>query len=57
MFKDYIERLVEFLPIPIWYLDEVNSATVKLGLDVEATSSDWIGIFKVSSETHHFIYF
>lgn len=47
VFKDYTEREVEFLPIPLWYLDECNNCTVKLALDVEASPSDWIAIFKV----------
>jgi len=47
VFSDYYERIVKFLPVELWYLDEENSASYTLSGDVEPTVWDWIGVFKV----------
>ena len=47
VFSDYYERIVKFLPVELWYLDEENSASYTLSGDVEPTGWDWIGVFKV----------
>ncbi|XP_069704988.1 inositol polyphosphate 5-phosphatase K-like isoform X2 [Periplaneta americana] len=46
VFSDYYERVVEFLPVEPWYLDEENSASYTLSGDVQPTLWDWIGVFK-----------
>jgi len=46
VFSDYYERIVKFLPVDLWYLDEDNSASYTLSGDVEPTVWDWIGVFK-----------
>jgi hypothetical protein len=47
VFSDYYERVVEFLPVELWYVDEENSASYTLSGDVQPTLWDWIGVFKV----------
>ena len=47
VFSDYFERIVEFLPVDTWFLDEENSASYTLSGDVQPTMWDWIGVFKV----------
>jgi hypothetical protein len=47
VFSDYYERIVKFLPVELWYLDEENSASYTLSGDVQPTVWDWIGVFKV----------
>lgn len=47
VFSDYYERVVEFLPFELWYVDEENSASYTLSGDVQPTLWDWIGVFKV----------
>jgi hypothetical protein len=47
VFSDYYERVVEFLPVGLWYLDEENSASYTLSGDVQPTLWDWVGVFKV----------
>ncbi|PNF32338.1 Inositol polyphosphate 5-phosphatase K [Cryptotermes secundus] len=46
VFSDYYERVVEFLPFELWYVDEENSASYTLSGDVQPTLWDWIGVFK-----------
>jgi hypothetical protein len=49
VFSNYYERIVEFLPVEVWYIDEENSASYTLSGDVQPTLWDWIGVFKVLS--------
>ncbi|KAJ9598186.1 hypothetical protein L9F63_011124 [Diploptera punctata] len=46
VFSDYFERVVEFLPVDTWFLDEENTASYTLSGDVQPTLWDWIGVFK-----------
>ncbi|KDR07202.1 phosphatidylinositol 4,5-bisphosphate 5-phosphatase A-like isoform X2 [Zootermopsis nevadensis] len=46
VFSDYYERVVEFLPVDLWYVDEENSASYALSGDVQPTVWDWIGVFR-----------
>ncbi|XP_067010509.1 inositol polyphosphate 5-phosphatase K isoform X2 [Anabrus simplex] len=46
VFSDYYERVVEFDPIPTWYIEEENFAMYTLSGDVEPTAWDWIGAYK-----------
>jgi hypothetical protein len=55
VFSDYYERIVEFLPVEPWYLDEENLASYTLSGDVQPTLWDWIGVFKVLDCSVHFI--
>jgi hypothetical protein len=56
VFSDYYERVVEFLPVDLWYTDEENSASYTLSGDVQPTVYDWIGVFKVLG-TYVFSYY
>jgi hypothetical protein len=47
VFSDYYERVVKFLPVELWCLDEENSASYTVSGDVQPTVWDWIGVFKV----------
>lgn len=49
VFSDYYERVVEFEPIPTWYLGEQDSytATFSLAEDVQPSLWDWVALFKV----------
>lgn len=47
VFSDYHDRLVEFLPVEDWYLDEMNSIFCRIGDDVKLSPWDWVGLYKV----------
>ncbi|KAJ1531740.1 hypothetical protein ONE63_000403 [Megalurothrips usitatus] len=46
VFSDYHDRMVEFLPVEDWYLDEMNSVFCRIGDDVKLSPWDWIGLYK-----------
>lgn len=46
VFCHYSERVVKFLPIQTWYLNQENSAVCIMGSDVVPGRWDWVGIFR-----------
>lgn len=46
VFSDYHDRLVEFMPVGDWYLEEMNSVFCHIGDDVKLSPMDWIGLYK-----------
>lgn len=46
VFSDYHDRLVEFMPVEDWYLDEMNSVFCHVGDDVKHSPWDWVGLYK-----------
>lgn len=47
VFSDYHDRMVEFMPVEDWYLEEMNSVFCHIGDDVKLSPWDWVGLYKV----------
>ncbi|KAL1140543.1 hypothetical protein AAG570_000473, partial [Ranatra chinensis] len=45
VFSNYVERMVKFLPLQTWFINEVNYAVCIIGSDVTPTMWDWIGVY------------
>lgn len=50
VFEDPTEKIVDFSPVNIWQIGEENVIEYTLPYGYEEAESDWIGVYKVSSE-------